>query len=57
MVDAITRVNGVGQVRVFGARGLQHEGVVDPDRMAGLGVTDGRSGQRDRSANVVCQEA
>src|SRR6267143_839999 len=39
LVDAMTRVLGVGQVRVFGARDYSMRVWLDPDRMARLGVT------------------
>ena len=53
LVDAITRVNGVGQVRVFGARDYSMRVWLDPDRMARLGVTAGDVASAIREQNVV----
>src|SRR6266566_3837021 len=53
LVDAITRVNGVGQVRVFGARDYSMRVWLDPDRMARLGVTAGDVVSAIREQNVV----
>jgi len=53
LVDAITRVNGVGQVRVFGARDYSMRVWLDPDRMARLGVTAGDVVNAIREQNVV----
>ncbi len=53
LVDAITRVNGVGQVRVFGARDYSMRVWLDPDRMARLGVTAGDVANAIREQNVV----
>jgi HAE1 family hydrophobic/amphiphilic exporter-1/multidrug efflux pump len=53
LVDAMTRVNGVGQVRVFGARDYSMRVWLDPDRMARLGVTAGDVANAIREQNVV----
>jgi hydrophobe/amphiphile efflux-1 (HAE1) family protein len=53
LVDAMTRVNGVGQVRVFGARDYSMRVWLDPDRMARLGVTAGDVATAIREQNVV----
>jgi len=53
MVDALTRVHGVGQVRVFGARDYAMRIWLDPDRMARLGVTAGDVADAIREQNVV----
>jgi len=53
LVDAITRVLGVGQVRVFGARDYSMRVWLDPDRMARLGVTAGDVANAIREQNVV----
>ena len=53
LVDAITRVNGVGQVRVFGARDYSMRVWLDPERMARLGVTAGDVAAAIREQNVV----
>jgi len=53
LVDAISRVNGVGQVRVFGARDYSMRVWLDPDRMARLSVTAGDVASAIREQNVV----
>jgi HAE1 family hydrophobic/amphiphilic exporter-1/multidrug efflux pump len=53
LVDAITRISGVGQVRVFGARDYSMRVWLDPDRMARLGVTAGDVANAIREQNVV----
>jgi hydrophobe/amphiphile efflux-1 (HAE1) family protein len=53
LVDAMTRVNGVGQVRVFGARDYSMRVWLDPERMARLGVTAGDVANAIREQNVV----
>jgi multidrug efflux pump len=53
LVDVMTRVNGVGQVRVFGARDYSMRIWLDPDRMARLGVTAGDVANAIREQNVV----
>jgi hydrophobe/amphiphile efflux-1 (HAE1) family protein len=53
LVDAITRVNGVGQVRVFGARDYSMRVWLEPDRMARLGITAGDVVNAIREQNVV----
>jgi len=53
LVDPMTRVNGVGQVRVFGARDYSMRVWLDPDRMARLGVTAGDVANAIREQNVV----
>jgi HAE1 family hydrophobic/amphiphilic exporter-1/multidrug efflux pump len=53
LVDAMTRVYGVGQVRVFGARDYSMRVWLDPDRMARLGVTAGDVASAIREQNVV----
>jgi len=53
LVDTMTRVAGVGQVRVFGARDYSMRVWLDPDRMARLGVTAGDVVNAIREQNVV----
>ena len=51
--DALNRVPGVGQVRIFGARDYSMRMWLDPERMARLGVTASDIASIVREQNVV----
>jgi HAE1 family hydrophobic/amphiphilic exporter-1/multidrug efflux pump len=51
--DAIARIRGVGQVRLFGARDYSMRIWLDPDRMARLGVTVNDVQRAVNEQNVV----
>jgi hydrophobe/amphiphile efflux-1 (HAE1) family protein len=53
LYDALGRVKGVGQVRIFGARDYSMRIWLDPDRMARLGVTATDVSNIVREQNVV----
>jgi hydrophobe/amphiphile efflux-1 (HAE1) family protein len=51
--DALSRINGVGFVRIFGARDYSMRIWLDPDKMARLGVTAGDIARVVQEQNVV----
>jgi hydrophobe/amphiphile efflux-1 (HAE1) family protein len=51
--DALSRINGVGFVRIFGARDYSMRIWLDPDKMARLGVTAGDIAKIVQEQNVV----
>ena len=51
--DALSRINGVGFVRIFGARDYSMRIWLDPDKMARLGVTAGDVARVIQEQNVV----
>src|SRR5271170_444266 len=51
--DALARINGVGFVRIFGARDYSMRIWLDPDRMANLGITAGDVTAAVQEQNVV----
>src|SRR5258706_5904083 len=53
LYDALGRVKGVGQVRIFGARDYSMRIWLDPERMARLGVTATDISNIVREQNVV----
>src|SRR3954464_12285064 len=53
LFDALGRVPGVGQVRIFGARDYAMRIWLDPERMARLGVTASDIATVTREQNVV----
>src|SRR6195256_1052794 len=53
LYDALGRVPGVGQVRIFGARDYSMRVWLDPDKMARLGVTAADVANVIREQNVV----
>ena len=53
MQDALSRINGVGFVRIFGARDYSMRIWLDPDKMARLGVTAGDIAKVVQEQNVV----
>src|SRR4029079_1325865 len=53
LYDALARVPGVGQVRIFGARDYSMRIWLDPERMARLGVTATDIANVVREQNVI----
>src|SRR5208282_4669791 len=51
--DALARINGVGFVRIFGARDYSMRIWLDPDKMANLGITAGDVTAAVQEQNVV----
>ena len=51
--DALARINGVGLVRIFGARDYSMRIWLDPDKMANLGITAGDVTAAVQEQNVV----